>query len=352
MKSNSASSVDSTSNSLVDPSRSPVRSLKPITESPITIDIESIEIDPTNPGSVTESLRYRRRSPSMLDSFDVLNRIVYPVIVCEHPEKKSKFKYMHIDGFGRIDTARARGQKKIEAIVFPPFNLEQRICLRQTLGAAQEPFDTASIIRDLQALATERGLDLSNPEHIDALVRDLPEKVRKHRKSLIMLARWHPDAVDSLGETYKKDGRAIGLDKIKEMDGILRVLEEKHSKIVSKLGGQREVSLKLAKMYQDKKFSEGSRSQDAIRKVRRTFDIATENDPDVLDFLVKEKPYSDLPKIHSPAPEKNTGELVNLCKQLTNLLLDVESDSLTPVARRALERTDAVLNEVLNHEQA
>src|ERR1043166_1508603 len=123
---------------------SPVHDLIPLNGVPISIDIHSIEIDPTNPGGVTESMRYQRRAPSIHDSYDILNRIVYPILVCVHPEKSDK--YMHIDGFGRLDEAHVRGQKKILAIVYPPLSLEQRICLRQTLNAAQEAFDAASII--------------------------------------------------------------------------------------------------------------------------------------------------------------------------------------------------------------
>lgn len=329
--------------------RSPVHGLKPLTPTPILIDIDSIDIDPTNPGSLTASIRYQRRQPSIRDSFDILAQIIYPVIVCKYPNNEGR--YMHIDGFGRIDEARARGLKKISAIVFPPLTLEQRICLRQTLGAAQEPFDAASIIRDLQELAKERGLDLSNAEHIKTLVRDLPEKVRKHEKDLIMLARWHPKAVEALGETYHDDGSAIGIDKIRGMDRILRVVEKNHPKTISKLGGQRSASLKLANMYLAKKFSEGTRSQEAVRKVAQTFEAMPSDDPAVLDFIAKEKSFSELPKVPSNGEEANEAMILQACKQLITLLLDVETDSLTPAAKRALARTDAVLDEVLKAAQ-
>ena len=311
---------------------------------PVSVDIEAIAIDPTNPGGVTESLRYKRRAPSIRDSYDILSGIVYPVIVHEDPANPGKF--VHIDGFGRISEARARGQKEIMAIVFRPMTLEQRICLRQTLGAAQEPFDAASIIRDLQQLAKERHLDITNPEHIKTLVRDLPEKVRKHERDLVMLAHWHPDAIDALGETYSKNGQAVGLDKIRGMDRILRVLEKHHPKTVTKLGGPLSVSLRLTKMYLGKKFSEGTRSQEAVRRVAKAFEAIGQDDPAVFDFISKQRSYSDLPTLGNGSAADD-GELIAACKQLTSLLLEVPTESLTAAGRRALKRTDAVLDQVL-----
>jgi hypothetical protein len=347
MKKPTKASRNGSSTSVIALRESPVHGIKPRNEHPVVIDLDAIDIDPTNPGGVTESLRYKRRQPSIRDSYDILAQIIYPVIVCEHPEDDTR--YIHVDGFGRITEARARGQKQICAIVFPSLTLEQRICLRQTLGAAQEPFDVASIIRDLQELARTRKIDLNNPEQIKTLVRDLPEKVRKHEKDLVMLARWHPDAVDSLGETYRKEGTAIGIDKIRGMDRILRILETRHPQTLEKLGGQQTMSLKLAKMYVAKKFSEGTRSQEAIRRVAQTFDAALENDPAILDFLANEKSYSELPKVPTNGAASESS-VVHLCKQLMAVLADLETDSLTPAARRTLERTDAVLDQVLKAE--
>ena len=339
------SSRSSSSSSTVDTLRSsPVNNLQAIYPQPVEIDIDLITIDSTNPGSLTESLRYTRRAPSIRDSYDILSQIVYPVIICEDPDNSGR--YIHIDGFGRMAEARARGQKKIRAIVFRAMTLEERICLRQTLGAAQEPFDAASIIRDLQQLAKERNLDISDPEQIKTLVPDLPEKVRKHERDLVMLSHWHPSAIEALGETYSKNGQAIGLDKIRGMDRILRVLEKRHPNTVAKLGGSLEVSLRLAKMYLAKKFSEGARSQEAVRKVAKTFEAMPQDDPAVFDFVSKQCSHSELPLITS-AVGSDDKQLIAACKQLTSLLLEVPSEALTPGARRALQRTDAVLDEVL-----
>lgn len=325
---------------------SPVHDLRPISDNPVVVDIDAIEIDATNPGGTTMSLRYARRAGSIRDSYDILSKIVYPIILCQHP--KSTGRYIHIDGFGRLSEAKARGDRTIRAIVYPPLTLEQRICLRQTLNAAQEAFDAVSIIRDLQELAKERGLDVANPEHVKTLVRDLPEKVRKHEKDLIMLSRLHPDAIQALGESYKKDGQAIGLDKFRGMSRILATLEERHPEATAKLGGAREASLKLSKMYLDKKFSEGSRSQEAIRQVAHALKVLPGDDSVVLEFFKKEKKYSDLPmRTGKPVREGEESTLLEACQALTKLLLNVDSDALTSKERRALERTEAVLKQVL-----
>jgi hypothetical protein len=325
---------------------SPIHNVNPLFDSPVVIDLDSIEIDATNPGGSTKSLRYQRRAPSIRDSYDILNKIVYPVVVCEHPQHRGK--YMHIDGFGRLSEAKARGQRQVSAIVYPSLTLEQRICLRQTLNAAQEAFDAVSIIRDLQELANQRGLDVTNPEHVKTLVRDLPEKVRKHEKDLIMLSRLHPTAIEAMGESYKKDGQTIGLDKFRGMSRILATMEERHPKTLEKLGGQRELSLKLSKMYLDKKFSDGTRSQEAIRQVAHSLKELPEEDRTVSEFFQKEKTYSDLPLLTGRRQAASAAaSLSETCQALIAILLDLDPKVLTMRDRRTLERTDAVLHEVL-----
>jgi hypothetical protein len=72
-----------------------------------------------------------------------------------------------------------------------------------------------------------------------------------------------------------------------------------------------------------------------------------EDDTAVLEFITKEKSYSELPAVPTDGPA-NEALLLQTCKQLTGLLLELEVDSLTETARRALKRTDTVLDEVLN----
>lgn len=339
VRSQSASDVSSLRNS-------PIHNVRPLYDTPVVVDLESIEIDPTNPGGTTKSLRYQRRAGSIRDSYDILNKIVYPIIVCEHPERSGKF--IHVDGFGRLSEAKARGQRQVNAIVYPSLTLEQRICLRQTLNAAQEAFDAVSIIRDLQELALQRGLDVTNPEHVKTLVRDLPEKVRKHEKDLIMLSRLHPTAIEAMGESYKKEGQTIGVDKFRGMSRVLATMEDRHPKTLEKLGGQRELSLKLSKMYLDRKFSEGTRSQEAIRQVAHALKELPEDDKTVLEFFQKEKSYSELPLLTGKQNAGTSGpSLSEACQALIRILLDLDPKSLALRDRRTLERTDAVLHEVL-----
>lgn len=322
---------------------SPVHDLRPISETPMEIDIDAIEIDRTNPGSVTTSLRYQRRDPSMRDSWDILGRIVYPVVVCQKQDNPKV--YIHVDGFGRLNQARQRGQGKIRAIVYPPLSLEQRICLRETLNAAQEPFDVASIIRDLQELAKQRNLDVRNPEHIKTLVRDLPEKVRKRERDLVILARWDPEAAERIGEGYGAGSEAVGIDKVRALVRVMDIMGQRHLEILDALGGDMALSARLTQMYLDGKFSKGTRSQEAIRVVARALKTLPENHKRIEDFFRGELDYRVLEGFGQRSRE--APNLVKLCEQLTSSLLALDANALSETERRTLTRTRAVLNEVL-----
>jgi hypothetical protein len=322
---------------------SPIHNLVPISPKPVPIDVGAIEIDPTNPGKATQSLRDSRRAGSIRDSYDILARIIYPVIICQKDGEPDR--YIHVDGYGRLKEAQARGQQTIDAIVYPPLTLEQRICMRETLNAAQEPFDAVSIIHDLQELARIRNVDTSDPDQVKTLVRDLPERVRKHEKDLLMLARLHPNAVSVMGESYRKEGATIGLDKFRNIARVLRTAEERHPKTVAQLGGARELSLRISKMYLDKKFSEGTRSQEAIRRVAQALDELPSDDSRIAEFFLNERPFTEL-ELGSTKPKTGL-DIIAACRALMNLLVDVDADSLTNAEVRALERTESVLNKVI-----
>jgi hypothetical protein len=328
-----------------------IHNLAPLYEKSIPVELDLIDLDPTNPGSATQSLRDARRAGSIRDSYDILARIVYPVIVCQNPAEPGRFT--HVDGFGRLKEARARGQKTVEAIVYPPLDLEQRICMRQTLNAAQEPFDAVSIIHDLQHLARIRRINTSDPEQVKTLVRDLPDRVRKHEKDLLMLARLHPKAVSAMGESYRKDGATIGLDKFRNIARVLRSLEERHPSTVKKLGGPKELSLRVSQMYIDKKFTDGTRSQEAIRRVAQVLERAPENDPSIAEFFTNGRSFTDLLNRHSKSDESDShSPLVATCKKLANLLMEVDLEDLAMAELRALERTESVLQTVLRRKHA
>ena len=326
---------------------SPIREVPPISNHPIDIEIARIEIDATNPGAdEAKSLRYQRRAGSIRDSVDIIGSIVYPIVVCQKPDDPTR--YIHVDGYGRLSELRNRGAKTVRALVFPPLTLEQRICMRETLNAAQEPFDAVSIVRDLWQLAHERGLSLDNAEQVKTLVRDLPEKVRKFQRDLIMLGKWHPKAVDKLGESYEEDGQAIGIDKIRSLHSLIRVVHDRHAKVLKRLGGERELSLTLAQMYTEGKFrGGGTRSQEAIRNVTRTVKNLREDHDKLFDFFDQQQSWTALPSSNGRAAP---ADVLKTCQDFVAALLEIEEPAKLDVKeRRALERTATVLSQVLGN---
>ena len=126
---------------------------------------------------------------------------------------------------------------------------------------------------------------------------------------------------------------------------VLRTVEEKHPRTVERLGGSKELSLKIYKMYLDKKFSEGTRSQEAIRLVAKALDGLPSDDKKVADFFLNERSFTDLGSIQeAPKPKQ---DILGACRGLMDLLIDVDTDSLTRTEMRALERTESVLSKVL-----
>jgi len=325
---------------------SPVHDLVPINDQPEWINIDDIDLDNTNPGSITESLRYQRRAPSIRDSYDIIGKIVYPIIVSQNGEHAGRF--IHVDGYGRLEQLKERGEKKVRAYIYPPMTLEQRICFRQTLNAAQEPFDAVSIIQDLRILAKERKLDLNNPDHVKTLVRDLPEKVQKHEKDILELSRWHPDAIKDLGESYGTNPKAIGVDQIRSLGRIMTEMMSRHQGTLKKLGGSLEFSKLIAQMYLDRKFAENGRSQEGIRLVTRSLKTIPSDDPSVLEFFKNDMAINELDKIAKANTPNESGAVVTGCTNFINTLLNLNAKRLTEEDKDALRRTALVLNGVLS----
>jgi hypothetical protein len=333
---------------------SPLRGIKPIQPDPLDIPIERIELDPTNPGGdptkppteATQSLRYGRRAGSISDSFDILGGIVYPIVVCQ--KENDANRYILIDGHGRLGEVRIRGLKKIRALVFAHLTVEQRICFREVLNSAQEPFDAVSIVRDLWQLAEARGLKLDSHEEIKTLVRDLPEKIRAYQDDLFMLGRWHPKAVAKLGENYKQNGQTIGVDKIRDLDKIVKALDRRHPATLARLGGERKFTLTLTQMYSDGKFrTEGTKSQQAIRAVTKSIRALPVEHEKVFRFFDEQSSWVVLENVDD-AVSVQPGDLLKACKDFAALLLEVdELNALGDKERRALERTATVLDQVL-----
>lgn len=331
---------------VMDFSDNPVHGLKLLTEDPVWLNIEDIDVDPTNPGSVTTSMRYQRRAPSIRDSYDIFGRIIYPIIVCKSAEHAGQF--IHVDGFGRLEQLRERGEKRVRAYVYPPMSLEQRICFRQTLNAAQEPFDAVSIILDLKILAKERNLDIHNVDHVKTLIRDMPDKVRKHAKDILELSRWQSDVIDMLGESYSTNTRAIGLDQIRSLGRVMNVMISRHEETLKKLGGVQALSSRLMHMYLSRRFAEDGRSQEGIRLVVRSLKTLQPDDPAILKFFENGVTCRELDKIAKAALPVEKGLVVAGCTNFINMLLNLNINRLTEDDSNALRRTATVLNSVLS----
>jgi hypothetical protein len=325
---------------------SPIHNLKPITEEPASINIGDVDLDPTNPGQVTESLRYQRREPSIRDSYDILGGIIYPIVVCQNAEHAGHF--IHIDGFGRLEHLRQRGERKVRAYIYPPMTLEQRICFRETLNAAQEPFDAASIIKDLQMLAEERGLDIHNKEHVETLVRDLPERVQKHKKDILELSRWHTDAITKLGESYETNPRSIGVDQIRGLGRIMTMMKKRHEDTLERLGGLQDLSKQLVQMYIDRRFSENGKSQQGIRDVVRSLRTIQPDDPSIIKFFEDEIGIRELEKAANESVPNEKDIVLDSCAKFIKVLLNLNTKRLTEDETAALQRTATVLNSVLS----
>jgi hypothetical protein len=224
-------------------------------------------------------------------------------------------------------------------------NLEQRICLRQTLGAAQEAFDPASVIADLKLLAQERDLDIENPSHVETLIRDMPAKVQQRRRDLLTLARWDSSMVDKVGESPNAGSDTIGLDKIKGLTRIVDAVKKHHPVVYKRLGADKGLTKKLGTMYLDRKFSHGTRSQEAIRKVTAGITALDTNDPDVQRYLEHELPYDVMANF---APAKSAkDDIESVCKQLVQLLLKADSSKLSSDELSILKRSNVQIINLL-----
>jgi len=327
---------------------SPIYGIKPIYETPQKLEVSTIEDDPTNPGAVTDSLRYERRAPNIRDSLDIIGGIVYPIVVCQHTDEKKNAdgKYIILDGHGRIDQIRRRNEPNIWALVYRPLNLEQRICLRQTLGAAQEPFDAISIMKDLAVLAKQRNLDISSVEDVEVLLRDMPEKVRNYRKDLLMLTRWDLDSAAVLGESYSKNAKTIGIDKIRGMTRIVDAVRNHHPQLYEELGGDKGTTKRLADMYVAKKFSTGTRSQEAIRKVTSAVRELDEDQPIVRRFF-KEGLDQAVLAPYAKTKEDASRDLPTLCQELAHMLIVASPEDFSDAERRALSNLNTMITGLL-----
>lgn len=315
------------------------------------VELALIDKDATNPGGDESSKRYERRAPDIRESFDILGGIVYPLVICQ--KSGGSDRYLIIDGHGRRDEAKRRGVKKMRCIIFPPLSLQQRICLRQVLNAAQEPFDTPLVLRDLHLLAKERGLDIRNEHDLESLLSDLPARIRKHHEKLKILAKWPSEVADRIGIDDDDAKGVIGFDKVKELNTLVNGVQRSHPETLQDFPGEK-LYKQVLKIYFDGSFRDGRRSQDTIRDARSLLRKLPENHPAAKKFIGGTLDFNEFKaEAERNIPERSAKHgLVDICKQLTALLTDADVRNLTAVERRALQRTADLASQVLSEEVA
>src|SRR5688500_4697713 len=84
---------------LVDSLRaSPIHNIQPQAFAEVLVEL--IDADPTNPGADQFSQRYQRRGPSISESWDIIGRNIYPVIIAARADAPER--YVLVDGHGRF----------------------------------------------------------------------------------------------------------------------------------------------------------------------------------------------------------------------------------------------------------
>jgi hypothetical protein len=322
--------------------KSPVRNL-PAPEN-MVVDMELIDDDPTNPGADDTSGRYDRRAESISDSFDILGGPVLPVVLCRSPEAPTRF--MIVDGHGRRDEACRRNQQAIKALVFPPLTLEQRVCLRQTLNAAQEPFDPPLILKDLQLLAKLRKLDIRNETDLRALLGDMPYNVRKHYAKLRLLSRWPEAVADKIGIDDDDKLGILGFEKVKELDGLVTALKRAHPGVAAKYPGDA-LYKQVLSLYHSGYFRNGARSQEAIREARKLLKKLPKDHALAGGLAGGDIAFGEFQQSAGAQLQSSHQQIVSLCKEITVLLTDLDPASLTAPEIRSIERTADLMSKVL-----
>lgn len=342
VKKSQADSAPTTTQSF-NPTLSPLLNAKPLNNGqPMEIAIELIDLDETNPGIVKDkteqTIRYRRRGPNIIESYAILGGPLYPVIVCKLPNGR----YLLVDGHGRFEEVDTSKVKFLRAIVFPEMSLEQRICLREILNAAQEPFDAGLILKDLRMLAKERGLNVRNEDHMDKLLADLPQRVRGQRDNLLMLARWPEVLADKISVEGKKG--TIGIDQVNNLTQLVQAIEDKYPEITNDYPGDK-LHHRVLERYFEGAFREEGRAQDNIRFVTRTVKTMAKKQYSVLlNFISGENTLAQFRATIVPTKATKGGkksstqnleddDLISRFLKMTHAIVDA-ADSLSDVEKQ------------------
>jgi len=227
--------------------------------------------------------------------------------------------------------------------------------LREVLNTAQETIDPPLILRDLQTMADELGLDIRNSDGaVEELLSYFPVSFAAEMKDkLQVLAQWPKDVSDkiSVDVTRKDDGDepgTIGYRKIHSLNVLLRGVRKHHPAVSSQYPGEK-LNRRLLQLYFDGAFRDGGRSQEGI--TRATWAIKNtdmNDDPLVGDFLKGGIKANELnSKVTAKLQAKQAAEppLVKACNELKALLATLYPPELSAKEKFALKSTYTVLGE-------
>ena len=138
----------------------------------------------------------------------------------------------------------------------------------------------------------------------------------------------------------------IGLDKIKALTGIVDEVKKNHPETYQRFGGDKGLTGKLGRMYLSKKFSEGTRSQEAIRRVKAAIKSLPKNAGPVQSYFENEWAHT-LMEDFAPA-KSNNKDIRSVCQNLSKLLLEADADNLDVDELRILKRINVQIHSLLD----
>ena len=122
-------------------------------------------------------------------------------------------------------------------------------------------------------------------------------------------------------------------------------LKKNHPKLYDDFGGDKGLTKKLGTMYLDMKFSQGTRSQEAIRKVTQGIAELPENHAAIRGYFEHELPYQSIAQFAPVKPSKN--DISTACEALVQLLVKADVNELTEDDLRVLRRTNLQISGIL-----
>ena len=185
-------------------------------------------------------------------------------------------------------------------------------------------------------------------------MRDLPARVQAREKDLLILARWHSDVVEKMGEQRGPQQEVIGVDQLRGLDRLLSAVVKEHPHVAEKKGGALEVSKVLGQCFYDQRFADGMRSQEGIRKAIKAVKSLPGDHAAVNEFLSGDIGLRALIRQgeeradEQEASDERDVTIIEACQTLASLLIQVDANSLSEGEYKALERTQRVLESVIS----